>query len=126
MTQKQIEKAKDELYFKYYGNECRVPENLKQPWTKEDEVLMEELSCRNMINSMLIYHDSVEKGSWSYNRYLMSYVTGTVYNHYHGLLTEQRVDELIAEQKESFKKATVSFAGYDSEGVSYNSCDWGD
>lgn len=127
MTEKQIEAAKDALHKKYYGDGCVYWGNLKQPWTKEDEILKEELSCRSMINSMLIYGDSVKKGSWSYNRYLMRYVTGTVYDNFNGLLTEQRVDELIEEQKADFAKAVVRSNVYtDGEGCSYNSCRWED
>ena len=125
MTQKQIEKLENELYFKYYGNECRMPENLKQPWTREDEVLMQELQIRNMINSILIYGGDPTEGTWKHDRYLKTYYEGNDWRN-KGFVTRERVNELIAEQKESFSKATVSFAGYDSEGVSYNSCDWGD
>ena len=124
MTQKEIDRAKDELNSKYYGDECRVPQNLKQQWTKKDKVLEEELDCREMINSILIYGGSCAKDSYQYKRYLKPFIEGDTWHKV--LLSEQRVDELIAEQKESFKKAKVSFAGYDSEGVSYNSCDWGD
>lgn len=125
MTGKQIEKAKDELYSKYYGDEVRLPENLKQPWTREDEVLMQELDIREMINSILIYGGDPTEGTWKHDRYLKTYYEGDDWRN-KGFVTRERVNELIAEQKESFSKATVSFAGYDSEGVSYNSCDWGD
>ena len=124
MTGKQIEKAKDELNSKYYGDECRVSENLKKPWSKKDKVLEEELDCREMINSILIYGGDCAKDSYQYKRYLKPFIEGDTWHKV--LLSEQRVDELIAEQKADFAKATVRFAGYDSEGVSYNSCDWGD
>jgi len=125
MTEKQIEAAKDALHKKYYGNECRYFENLKQPWTKEDEILEEELSCRSMINSMLIYGDSTEEGSYNYNKYLKPYTEkGTWHD---GLITKNRLDELIAEQKKDFEKAIVQRNVYtDSEGCSYNSCHWAD
>jgi hypothetical protein len=125
MTGKQIEKAKDELYFKYYGDECRIPENLKQPWTKEDEVLYEELSCREMINSILIYGGSCEKGGYKYERYLKPYIEGDLWHK--TLLSEERVDELIKEQQDSLSRATISADVYtDSEGCTYNSCKWED
>lgn len=125
MTEKQIQAAKDALHEKYYGDECRLPSNLKQPWTKEDEVLEEELSCRNMINSMLVYGDKVEEGNYDYERYLKPYTKkGTWHD---GLITEQRLTELIAEQKKDFEKAIVRRNVYtDSEGCSYNSCRWAD
>ena len=125
MTQKEIDRAKDELYSKYYGDEVRLPENLKQPWAREDEVLMQELDIREMINSILIYGGDPTEGTWKHDRYLKTYYEGDDWRN-KGFVTRERVNELIAEQQESFKKATVSFAGYDSEGVSYNSCDWGD
>jgi len=125
MTQKQIEKAKDELNFKYYGDEVRIPANEKQPWTKKDKVLMEELSCRDMINSMLIYGSNTDEGSWAFNKYLASYYEGNVWHK--ALLTKERVLELVAEQNADFAKATVHHNVYeDSEGCTYNSCDWGD
>ena len=55
MTGPEIEKRKTELYSKYYGENSRTLDNLKMAWTKEDETEMEELSCRDMINSCLIY-----------------------------------------------------------------------
>jgi hypothetical protein len=106
MTQKEIDRAKEDAE---YGT-----------------VLYEELSCRDMINSMLIYGDSTEVDGYNFNRYLKPYYVGRPQFKKKPLLTRERVIELIEEQKESFKKAKVSFAGYDSEGVSYNSCDWGD
>lgn len=125
MTDKQIQKAKDELNFKYYGGDVRIPQNEKRPWTKDDKILMEELSCREMINSMLIYGSSVDEGGWSFNKYLATYYKGDAWRK--PLLTKERVLELIAEQKKSFEKATVLRNVYeDSEGCTYNSCDWGD
>ena len=125
MTAKEIQAAKDLLNMRYYGNECRVPQNLKRPWSKEDEIFEEELSCRDMINSMLVYGDSVEKGSYGYNKYLKTYTEkGTWHD---GLLTEKRLAEIIAEQKKDFEKAIVKRDVYtDSEGCSYNSCRWAD
>lgn len=125
MTEKQIEKLKDELNKKHYGNKSYMPENLICPWTREEEVLMQELQIREMINSILIYGGDPTEGTWKHDRYLKTYYEGNDWRN-KGFVTRERVNELIAEQKESFSKATVSFAGYDSEGVSYNSCDWGD
>lgn len=125
MTDKQIQKAKDELNFKYYGDDVRTNDNLKRKWTKKDSILMEELSCRDMINSMLVYGSSTDEGSWAFDQYLADYYKGNVWKK--PLLTKERVLELIAEQKKSFEKAVVSYNVYeDSEGCTYNSCDWGD
>ena len=100
-------------------------DNLKQPWTKEDEVLEEELSCRGMINSILIYGNSTDEGSYSYDRYLKPYtIKGTWHD---GLIPKKRLNKLIAEQKADFAKAVVRTNVYtDSEGCSYNSCRWAD
>lgn len=125
MTEKQIRAAEEELNKKYYGDECRILENLKQPWTKKDKILKEELSCRGMINSILIYGDSADKGSYSYDRYLKPYtVKGTWHD---GLINEKRLAELVAEQKADLAKAVVRTNAYtDSEGCTYNSCTWAD
>jgi hypothetical protein len=122
MTAKEIQTAKDLLHKKYYGNGCVRP-GVK--WSKEDEISEEELSCRNMINSMLIYGDSVEKDSYGYNKYLKPYTEkGTWHD---GLFNEKRLAEIIAEQKKDFEKAIVKRNVYtDSEGCSYNSCVWAD
>ena len=125
MTEKQIEALKKELNTKHYGNNSYMPENLILPWTREEEVLMQELQIREMINSILIYGGDPTEGTWKHDRYLKTYYEGNDWRN-KGFVTRERVNELIAEQQESFSKATVSFAGYDSEGVSYNSCKWED
>lgn len=125
MTEKQIQKIKDELHYKHYGNKCAWWENEICPWTDDELVLQHELMCREMINSMLIYGDKFPKGSYNYNRYLKKFIVGDIWMKDH-LLTEARVDELIKEQKADFAKAEVGFAGYDGEGVSYNYCKWAD
>ena len=55
MTGPEIEKRKTELYSKYYGNKSRTLDNLKMAWTKSNELKWKKLSCRDMINSCLIY-----------------------------------------------------------------------
>ena len=126
MTEKQIEAAKDTLHKKYYGNGCMCSDNLKQPWSKEDKILEEELSCRGMINSILIYGSSADEGSYSYDRYLKPYYEGDTWRN-KGLITKARVLELIEEQKADFAKAIVRANVYeDSEGCTYNSCVWAD
>ena len=94
-------------------------ENGKPPVrTAEETRLAEELSCRGMINSILIYHgvDNVRKGTYFYNQYLSEYTWK---------LGEDTVARLCDEQVQDFKKAAVSFAGY-CDGISYNSIMWAD
>lgn len=116
MTAKEIERAKSKLP---HGNGW---------WdrsTKEEKKIYAELACRTMINSILVYGWKPIKDDGSLSKYLRDYsVKGASEMYYVG---EQRVRELIAEQEEDFKKATVSVGAYtDYEGCTYNSCDWGD
>ena len=124
MTGKQIEAAKNALHQKYYGDNCIFADNLKQPWTEADELLDEELSCREMINSILIYGGNCSEDSYQYKTYLTSYVEGNPWHK--GIITKERLAQLIEEQKADFAKAEVGFAGCDSEGCSYNYCRWAD
>lgn len=124
MTATQIEKLKDEINTKYYGDECLLPENLKMPITKEDETLLEELECREMINSCLVYGDDPfeETEKWWY---MHGYCKRSYMSDYEDTLGKERVRELYEEQKESLSKATIHHNVYtDNEGLTYNSVDW--
>ena len=81
--------------------------------------MAEELSCRGMINSILIYHGAaqVQPSAYYYGQYLKEYEKK---------LGSERVQELCGEQLDDFRKAVVQFAGYDGEGVSYKSIMWAD
>jgi hypothetical protein len=110
MTRKQIDALKETAE---YGTE-----------------LYEELSCREMINSILIYGNinSADEGGYSHERYVKPFYTGKhqFYNK-KPLLTKERVLELIEEQKADFAKAVVRANTYtDGEGCTYNSCRWED
>lgn len=88
----------------------------------EIEKVKKELSCREMINSILCYHG--EKGlideNGKLNRYL--YRNGTYYN-----IGKERVMELIDEQKKDFAMAMVLRNVYqDNDGLTYNSIVWAD
>ena len=121
MTAKEIQAIKDTLHKKYYGDECVKP-GVK--WEKQDEITEEEMSCREMINSIMIYGGSCEKNTYQYEKYLLPYTKkGTWHD---GLITLARLDELIKEQKADIEKAEIGFAGCDSEGVSYNYCRFAD
>jgi len=124
MTRKEIKAARELLNLRYYGGKCHVPSNLIRPWLKEDEVFKEELSCREMINSILIYGGSCAEDAYQYKRYLKPYTEKGTYHD--GLITKERLAELIEEQKADIAKAQIGFAGYDSEGCSYNYCKFAD
>ena len=122
MTRKQIDIAERKLVEQYHDYKTNT--NFREP-TLEERLAYEELQCRKMINSILIYSYSADKGSYSYERYLKPYIEGDHWHKY--LLSEARVDELIAEQKDSLSRATIRANVYeDSEGCTYNSCVWAD
>ena len=88
-------------------------------WTKEQKQADRELSCREMINSILCYDGKygIQKDSVHYKNYLADYVSQ---------LGEETVDRLCKEQIEDFEKAVVRYAGTDGEGLSYKSITWAD
>ena len=118
MTEKEIKAAMD-----------KIPHGYKAYNTATEEQKREyaELSCREMINSIMIYgnvnspyneeEDKLDKyleDRWK-DKDSMFYVP------------RQRIIELVKEQQEDFKKAIVRVGVYtDSEGCTYNSCVWGD
>ena len=124
MTRKEIEATRELLNLRYYGNNPHLPEYQLREWLPEDEVLEEELSCREMINSIMIYGGDCSEDSYQYKKYLISYVEGNPWHK--GLITKERLAQLIEEQREDIKKAQIGFAGCDSEGCSYNYCRWAD
>ena len=118
MTGNQIKKASKDLL-------SRIdPTALPADWPEDIKQEYEELDCREMINSILIYGGTCAKDSYEYKRYLKPFITDKKWHRIQ--LTEQRVDELITEQKADFAKAKVGFAGCDSEGGGYNYCRWAD
>ena len=119
MTDKQLQKIRNDLYYKYYGDECRIIENLKMPITKKDERLFEELYCIEMINSCLTYGvDPFEIRDYCGTSYMTDYEK---------TLGKRRVKQLYEMQVEEFSKATIISNSYtDSEGCSYNSVRFAD
>lgn len=107
MTRREIESAKASL-----PSRTQIPFS---EWTDEQKQLDRELSCREMINSILCYDG--EDGLLN-NEYLEKYIPEL------GLSIVQR---LCDEQLVDFKKATVVKNVFtDNEGVSYNSIKWAD
>lgn len=126
MTDKQMKRIKNELNEKYYGDEIRDNAHLKMPISKEDEITFEELECRDMINSILIYGDNIcEENSYSFKEYLLPYTQNVKWHK--GLITLERLRELIKEQQDSVSKAHINVGCHiDCEGLSYNSITWED
>lgn len=108
MTGKQIEAAKQSL--PRFNNR-----------TDQDKRIADELSCREMINSCLIYGNPTafyDESTLEFQYYAQRYVND---------LGEETVKRLWNEQLADFAKATVVFGVYtDSEGCCYNNCIWAD
>lgn len=90
-------------------------------WTEEQKRLDRELSCIDMINSILTYNWSGEDAEWimqheekAYHNYLAGYVE---------MFGRKKVVELIQGQINSIKEIKRN-VHTDSEGLSYNSIVW--
>ena len=114
MTQREIDAAKKTLPSRFEWKN----------WTEDQKQLDRELSCRDMINSCLVY-DGIA-GFWKEYEWRSgkdkSYAAPYIRE-----LGLSRVQELVAEQEADFAKAKVFRDVFtDSEGVTYNSVRWGD
>ena len=126
MTRKQLEAIRNQLNTKYYGDECRIPANLKMPISAEDEQTFKELDCIEMIDSCLTYgsdpyaiHDK-----WWYGH---GYCKRSYMSDYEDELGVERVKELVDQQREEFSHAIIKRGVYtDSEGCTYNSVIYAD
>ena len=109
MTQKEIDAVRATL------------PSIMMPRTPEQQRLIDELDCRDMINSCLIYgqgYDFYNTRTGNFGQYAMRYIK------YLGVETVKR---LWDEQCADFAKAIVRRNVYqDSEGCTYNSCIWAD
>lgn len=99
-----------------------------------------ELSCRDMVNSILIYHFAPKQTEVLNNitgevipvsemilkdRYMDDYARNKKVNFLY--IGEKRVKEIISEQMDDYSKAEVNIGCYtDHEGCTYNSCRWAD
>lgn len=118
MTGKQIKKRQDEIYYTVYKGGVRIGKWNK--FTAKQRKELAELSCREMINSILIYNGVLlisQQRGYSYEQYLKPREEE---------IGKERMIELINEQIKDFEKAEVGYAGTDSEGCSYNYCKWAD
>lgn len=126
MTRKQLEEIRNKLYEKYYGDECRIPANLKMPISDEDKRTFTELNCIEMINSCLIYGDDPFRviHKWWYGH---GYCDKSYMSEYEEILGKERVKELVDQQREEFSHAIIKHGVYtDSEGCTYNSVIYAD
>ena len=124
MTEKQIETARKTL-------PCYI--GCWHDMTSEQKQLDRELSCRGMINTIMIYHcepGKMEQWSSEAGKYIPAeeYVFGSRYlrvyiesSDSHDCIGAERVKELIHEQWQDFQQCKVGYAG---EG--YNYCFWPD
>ena len=119
MTSKQIEKRKDEIYFRVYKGGARIGK--WNEFTDEEKRELEELSCREMIISCMIYTTSnfYDKNTDTFSgKYAVEYIKS---------LGEETVRQLWNEQKETMAKAKIHYGAYiDSEGGVYASVTWGE
>ena len=116
MTNPQIESRIKELC-----KDCREYNTL----TSEQKYEYNELVFRRYINSCIIYKQEylvVKNGFVSMNKDTKNlYCRGEYFN-----IGDERILEIFNEQKETFKKANINVGVHtDSEGVSYNSVNWG-
>ena len=121
LTYKEIEKAENGIYFKYYQGNCRMSKYLVKKDKKtlneleKDEQVLSELRFRNWCNSCLTYGCT-----WHFEKEELSGSTLDLYE-----LTLDRALEIIEQQKERFKDAKVLHDVYtDSDGCTYNSVIW--
>lgn len=110
MTAKQIEEAQKAL------------PGFMKPMTQQQRCQHDELSCRNMINSCLIYGSArfgfYDPKTGQFGHYAKDYIKK---------LGEETVVRLYNEQAGDFSKAIVKYGVHtDSEGCTYNTCIWGD
>ena len=110
MTRKQIEAAKKAL------------PGFWEPKTAMQHRQEKELSCREMINSCLVYGSAnygfYNPATGEFGRYSENYVKS---------LGKETVIRLYNEQASDFSRAVVKHGVYtDGEGCSYNTCIWED
>ena len=114
MTRKEIEKAKKSLFV-----------NGIYSLTEDEQKIANELSCREMINSILCYHG--ERGLFTENGDLNRYLYRKGSDHEYYGIGKERIMELIDEQLNDFRQAKVLHSVYtDGEGLTYNSIVWAD
>lgn len=115
MTDKEIEQRQDDIYFRVYRGGARIGKYDR--FSRQEQQELEEMSCRDMINSCLCYNrdNFYNDETGTFGRYGEDYVKS---------LGRDRVLQLWKAQKERFSHARTYFAGYDSEGGGYYGIEW--
>lgn len=117
MTDKQIEAAKDAIK-RSYNTYNTVTEQQKREYA--------ELSCRDMINSIMIY-GNINSPYNEKDDKLNSYLEKCWQERGMFYVPRKRIIELVREQQQDFAKAEVQRGYYtDNEGCTYYSCKWAD
>lgn len=114
MTDKQLNEERSVLYRK-------MRDGGFDALSEEQKIRYEELSCIDMINSILAYHWSGESAEnvvstqeQSYHNYLAGYIKK---------LGREKVVEFVKEQIQSIRRIRRDVY-QDSDGLLYNSVDW--
>lgn len=116
MTDNEIESRMNEIYHRVYQGGVRVGKY--DLFTETEKIELDELYCRQMIISCLVYTPSnfYNERTKEFGYYAQDYIKK---------LGEERTLELFNEQKERMASAKIyRCAGYDSEGNCYASVDW--
>lgn len=112
----EIERRERDIYYNAYGFGTRFCGN--KHLSKSEEREMQEMWCRRMINSCLIYgtlYSFFNESTQKFVEYGLEYENTLGYD---------VTLKLLRAQQERFKHAKVGYAGTDSEGCSYNYCKW--
>lgn len=116
MTRKQIEAAMSKIPHAFDTYKFA---------TKAQKKEYAELSCRDMINSLLVYgYSAYNKETDEMSKYLNSFWQDKSSMFY---VPRKRIIALVQEQEQDFAQAEVRLGVYtDGEGCTYNSCVWAD
>ena len=115
MTDKEIEQRQDDIYYRVYRGGVRI--GRYDRFSRQELQELEEMSCRDMINSCLVYgrRGFYDDETGTFGRYGEDYVKK---------LGRELTLQLWEAQKERFSHARTHYAGTDSEGGGYWGITW--
>lgn len=109
-----LKHAGDKDWENIVGYKNRLPQDVAEAFEREDR----ELWCIEMVHSILTYSSDRNIDTLIKNKYLKKYIDE---------LGEDRVREILADEIEEYKNATINKGTYtDSEDVTYNSVTFSD